>query len=440
MPPLLHTTATVLLLASAMLLGACSDSTAPAVPAQHPKNMVLLIGDGMGLAYTTGYRYYADDPATPEVEPTIFDQLLVGMASTYPDEDATVVTDSAAAATALASGYKSYNGAIGVNRQGQALVSLLAKAKQAGLATGISVTAQINHATPAAFLAHNSSRENYNAIADQYLAQPVADLLFGGGNSFFRRKDRDLIEGFINRGYQLAADQAGLERLSSLPALGLFAPVGLPAAIDDRQGPRLPAMTTKALQLLAAQPQGFVLMVECSQVDWAGHDNDIAMAMHEMAECAETLRLLRDFAAQRGDTLLVATADHSTGGLSLGADGAYDWNPEVLKGVKGSSRKMASTLIQASNWQQEVPTWLGFTPDAKEQAALVSAHAAGEKALAKALRQLIDQRSRSGWTSGGHTGEDVPVFAFGPASEQFRGQLDNTDIAKRMAALLPAAR
>ncbi len=440
MPPLLHAAPATLLLASALLLAACSDNT-PASPAgTRPKNMVLLIGDGMGVAYTSGYRYYADDPATPGVERTIFDELLVGMASTYPDEDATVVTDSAAAATALATGSKSYNGAIGINRHGQAQASLLAKAKQAGLATGIVVTAQINHATPAAFLAHNRDRDNYDAIADQYLDQPIADLLLGGGNSYFRRKDRDLIEGFIKRGYQLAVNEQSLLALKQLPAIGLFAPVALPAAIDDGQGPRLPAMTQKALQLLSASDQGFALMVECSQIDWAGHDNDVASAMHEMSECAETLRLLRDFAAQRGDTLVVATADHSTGGLTIGANGDYDWNPDVIKGVKGSSRKMASELIHNRNWQAAVPGWLGFTPTADEQAALVSAHAAGDKALAKALRQLVAARSRSGWTTGGHTAEDVQIFAYGPGSEQFRGHLDNTDIAKRMAALLPGSR
>lgn len=427
-----------MLLRPACLLALLVASTLlPVQAATRPNNLILLIGDGMGVAYTTGYRYYSDDPATPGVERTIFDELLVGMASTYPDEDATVVTDSAAAATALATGSKSYNGAIGINRHGQAQASLLAKAKKAGLATAIVVTAQINHATPAAFLAHNRDRDNYDAIADDYLDQPIADLLLGGGNSYFRRKDRDLIEGFIKRGYQLAVNEQSLQALKQLPAIGLFAPVALPAAIDDGQGPRLPAMTQKALQLLSASDQGFALMVECSQIDWAGHDNDVASAMHEMSECAETLRLLRDFAAQRGDTLVVATADHSTGGLTIGANGDYDWNPDVIKGVKGSSRKMATELLNTTDWQAAVPGWLGFTPNADEQAALVSAHVAGEKALAKALRQLVNNRSRSGWTTGGHTADDVQIFAYGPGSDQFRGYLDNTDIAKRMAALLP---
>ena len=426
---LLRSACSLLLLVAATLL--------PAQAATRPNNLILLIGDGMGVAYTTGYRYYADDPATPGVERTIFDELLVGMASTYPDEDATVVTDSAAAATALATGSKSYNGAIGINRHGQAQASLLAKAKKAGLATGIVVTVQINHATPAAFLAHSRDRENYDEIADDYLDQPIADLLFGGGNVYFRRKDRDLIEGFIKRGYQLAVNTQSLQALKQLPAIGLFAPVALPAAIDDAQGPRLPTMTEKALELLSAGEQGFALMVECSQIDWAGHDNDIAMAMHEMAECAETLRLLRDFAAQRGDTLVVATADHSTGGLTIGANGDYDWNPDVIKGVKGSSRKMVSELMNNPQWRTALPEWLGFAPDEQEMAAVASALPQGEEELASALRQLVAERSRSGWTTGGHTAEDVQIFAYGPGSEQFRGYLDNTDIAKRMAALLP---
>ena len=170
---------------------------APAVALAAPKNIIYMIGDGMGPAYLAGYRYFSDDKATAEVENTIFDELWLGMASTYPDDD-TYVTDSAAGATALATGFKSYNGAISVNRQHIPIGTMMQLAKKLGKANGIVASSQVNHATPASFLAHNKSRRNYNEIADMYLdyrinGKPVADVMIGGGTKYFVREDRNLI-------------------------------------------------------------------------------------------------------------------------------------------------------------------------------------------------------------------------------------------------------
>ena len=180
----------------------------PASVMAAPKNIIYMIGDGMGPAYLSAYRYYMDDPATKAVEPTIFDELWVGVATTYPDDD-TIVTDSAAGATALSTRHKSYNGAISVDHDHKNLTTMLEIAKHRGKATGIVATAQINHATPAAFVAHNKTRKAYDEIADDFFDNKVdgkfvADLMFGGGTQYFERKDRHVANQFKQAGYQYA--------------------------------------------------------------------------------------------------------------------------------------------------------------------------------------------------------------------------------------------
>ena len=143
------------------------------VVAQEPKNVIMVVGDGMGPAYTTAYRYFADDKNTLDVEQTVFDRMLVGMASTYPARISGYVTDSAAGATALATGVKSYNGAIAVNVDKKPVSTVLEWAKEQGMKTGVAVTSQINHATPAGYSVHNESRKNYDQIADSYFDEKI---------------------------------------------------------------------------------------------------------------------------------------------------------------------------------------------------------------------------------------------------------------------------
>ncbi|WP_341501843.1 alkaline phosphatase [Gallaecimonas sp. GXIMD4217] len=411
--------------------------------AQAPKNIIFMIGDGMGPAYPAAYRYFADDPATPRVENTVFDEMLVGMATTYPDEPDTIVTDSAAAATALATGHKSYNGAIAVDRQKQPLATLLELAKQRGLSTGLAVTSQVNHATPAAFMAHNESRRNYDAIADAYLderinGKPKADLLLGGGLKFFKREDRDLVAEFMALGYGFVDSAESLGKADRLPLLGLFGDVALPSAIDDQKGPRLAAMTAKAVTLLDDNPKGFFLLVEGSQIDWAGHDNDIVTALHEMADFAAAIRWARDYARENQDTLVVVTADHGTGGLTLGADGKYQWRADFLRQIPHSPRRAAKLLLAADEPRARLGGILGFAPSREEAEAVLDARDDGPDALARAIKTLIDKRSLTGWTTSGHTAIDVPVYAFGPGAETLGKVMDNTELSQRLLALMTA--
>jgi len=412
----------------------CTASGAMAETA--PKNVIYMIGDGMGPAYTTAYRYFKDDPTTKSVEQTVFDTMLTGMARTYPD-DHTVVTDSAASATALSSGHKSYNGAIAVDTDKKPLKTMLEIAKQRGMTTALLATSQINHATPASFAAHNESRNNYDEIANDYIDNKIAgklpvDLMLGGGTKYFIRDDRNLVDEFKAAGYQYGDDIQNLDQITQLPAIGLYAAKGLPFALDENPT-RLTKLTSKALDLLDNQNKdGFFVMIEGSQIDWCGHANDIACAMAEMDDFASAIEKAKAYVDKNKDTLLVITADHSTGGLTLGAHGQYKWEADVVHGVKATAGTITQLLLESDDlksvWNKY--TSIAFTPENKIK--LEQAKSMGDKALNLAVKSIISDTSFTGWTTGGHTAVDVQVFAYGKGSEQFVGSQNNTDIADKL--------
>lgn len=412
----------------------CSASSVMAESA--PKNIIYMIGDGMGPAYTTAYRYFKDDPNTKVVDPTVFDTILRGMAHTYPD-DHTYVTDSAAGATALSSGRKSYNGAIAVDTDNKPVKTMLEIAKERGMTTALVATSQINHATPASFAAHNESRRNYDEIANDYIDNKIAgklpvDLMLGGGTKYYVRDDRNLVEEFKSAGYQYSDDFAALNEIKQIPALGLFAEVGLPFALDENPT-RLTQMTSKALDLLDGQnDKGFFVMIEGSQIDWCGHANDIACAMGEMDDFAKSIEQAKAYVDKNPDTLLVITADHSTGGLTLGAHGQYKWETEVVKGVKATAGTITDELQKTDDlksvWQRY--TNIEFTEE--NSIKLEQAKKMGDKALLLAVKDIINHASFTGWTTGGHTAIDVQVFAYGQRAKDFYGSQNNTDIADKL--------
>lgn len=417
-------------------------------------NVIYLIGDGMGVAATSAYRYYNNTSNNKVVNKTIFDEMLVGMSSTYPDDEVANVTDSAAAATALATSVKTYNGAIGVDKQHNNVGSLLDIAKERGYLTGIAVTSQINHATPAAFVAHADSRFSYNQIADQYFdlrihGKPKVDVLLGGGQEYYIRKDRNLVQEFKDIGYQYQDDINNLNQLTKAPALGLFAPTGMTFALDSAHPLRLAEMTQKALDLLQEKP--FFLMLEASQIDWCAHANDVACTMAEMHDMAETMKVIKRFIDANPNTIFVATADHSTGGLSISANGEFNirgeymWLSNVVKKIKATGPVIAEKLVtNKAQWMNEwtALTSLPLTPQEtqKMQQALdaVTEHKTKEEMMRVQTLALsiIDYYSCTGWTSKGHTGEDVQVFSYGKDKNNFVGAMDNVDIAKKLFTYL----
>lgn len=437
-----------------------TENIADAVVMSAPKNIIMIVGDGMGPAYTSAYRYFHDNPNTDAIEETVFDRHLVGMSSTYPARISGYVTDSAAAATALATATKSYNGAIAVDVNKKPVESVLVWAKKQGKKTGMVVTSQINHATPASYLAHNESRNNYNEIADNFLKDADnIDLLFGGGWQYFIREDINLVDGFKAKGFNYIDNYDQLDKLNNgEKSLGLFADKGLPWALDDTNPHRLSAMTKTAIAQLENE-QGFFMLVEASQVDWGGHSNDIASAMAEMDDLAKTLEYLESYVAKNPNTLVVLTADHSTGGFTIGKDGDYLWQPDILRNMIMSPQSIGEILAKEQIVKTKVSKMLNFmitdvefdtlkADKIKAEKALVEYNALSavakkqlrkptlKKAMHLSVNHLIDQRTVTGWTTFGHTGVDVPVFAMGKQKELFEGLSDNTEIAQKIFHLL----
>jgi len=334
----MRSTPSALLLALSALLSACGGPapvlagswkhTVAAVdlPARAPvpqPNVVLLIGDGMGLAHLTLARRAAGGP---DLRLGIDRLPVTGIVLTH--SASSPVTDSAAAGTALSAGVKTGNGTVGMSKAGVDQLTLLeGLRRQKGYRTGLVVTKNVTDATPAAFVAEVASRKSEAQIAEQLLAERV-DVVFGGGSGWFlpeaaggsRTDGADLLARTRSAGGRVATDLAGFRGLDGLPALGLFATGILDSTRADQ--PDLAAMTRKALDLLAAAGGPFFLMVEGSQIDLAGHKSDVDYLLREMFAFDLAVQAACAFAAARADTLVVVTADHETGGLVLTADAA----------------------------------------------------------------------------------------------------------------------
>ncbi|WP_409300636.1 alkaline phosphatase [Peribacillus sp. SCS-155] len=410
------------------------------------KNVIFFIGDGMGVSYTSAHRYLKDNPNTPAVERTELDKYLVGQQMTYPEDPAQNVTDSASAATAMAAGVKTYNAAIAVDNDKSEVKTVLETAKEKGKATGLVATSEITHATPASFGAHDENRKNMNAIADDYYDELVngkhkIDVLLGGGTSNFVRADRNLPEAFKKDGFSYVTNKDQLLKDKNDQVLGLFASGGLPKMIDRTEDiPSLETMTTSAIDRLNKDKDGFFLMVEGSQIDWAGHDNDIVGAMSEMEDFEKAFKAAVEFAKKDKHTLVVATADHSTGGYSIGADGIYNWFGEPVEAAKRTPDFMAEAIAKGADVEETLKSYIDQNKLAltAEEIQSVKDAAATKKVLDidNAIENIFNKRSHTGWTTGGHTGEDVNVYAVGPQSERFAGQIENTDQAKLIFDIL----
>ncbi|SHG93324.1 alkaline phosphatase [Ferrimonas marina] len=432
------------LVAAAALSGCSSLNT---TPAPKVNNVIFMIGDGMGPAFITAHRYDRAGEPGRQVEPTIFDQLLVGMAATHPAED-TWVTDSAASATALASGVKSYNGAVGVDTDKLPVRTMLEQARKAGMHTGVVATSEVNHATPAGFVANVASRRMYEIIAEQYVNKRIADqsmldLMIGGGQRYFPREEGGLAEQLAEQGFQQAWSLEEMTKLDALPAMALMSDRGMPFAIDTDTPKRLSLMTDKALELLDGQDKGFFLMVEGSQIDWCGHANDIRCALGEMQDFAKAVERAKAYVDDNPDTLLVITADHSTGGLTLGSQGEYAWLPTAVNQVSRTSSYIAEAMLAepersvASHWQDHAKMTLSESQLAAiEEARERQVAGEGRYTLSNAISKAVADNSYTGWTTSGHTAVDVTVMAYGPGAEQFAGYQDNTDIAKKLMGLM----
>ncbi|ERF47968.1 alkaline phosphatase [Staphylococcus arlettae] len=418
---------------------------------KNPKNVIFLVGDGMGPSYNAAYRYFADDPNTKEMDKTAFDEHLVGTQRTNPNDPKENVTDSAAGATAFSSGHKTFNGAIGVDANKQKVKTVLEQAKENGKSTGLVSTAEITDATPAAYASHVDDRDKKDEIAQQFYNDKIngehkVDVLLGGGSEYFGKDNGDLTKKFKKDGYDIVKNKNDLKNSKGDQVLGLFAKNDMPLNIDaPNKNPELVDMEKSALDRLSKNDKGFFLMVEGASIDKAGHPNDVTGVMSEMGGFEKAFKHATEYAKSNPDTLVVATADHSTGGMSIAKGEDYEWNPDAIHSMKHSGKYMTEQIADGKNPEKVINEGYGFDiskdnmSDIKEEAenmkGLKEDDSEYEDQLQKlqdAIQKPINDKSNTGWTTYGHTGEDVNTYAMGQGSEKFKGNIDNTDNAKNI--------
>lgn len=366
----------------------------------------------------------------------------VGISKTYSENS--LVTDSAAAGTALATGFKTNNAWLSITPDGRKVKTLLEAAKELGKSTGLITTVTITHATPAAFGAHTTSRDEL-PVADQYAELKTADIYMGGGLAYFipksdsrskRKDDRNLIEEFKKAGYEFVSTPEELENAEAPNGklLGLFDYDYLPYYMDreflNSKVPSLADMTRKALEILSRNENGFFIMIEGGKIDWANHGHDPANAAWETYEFNEAIKVALEFLYSNPKTLIVITADHETGGIGL-STGKYEITPDVLIKQKVSTNILAE-LVKGKN-DEEIKKifaeYVGIVDLKPEEIEKI------KKASALEIANVISARAQIGWTTTSHSGGSVPVYAFGEGAEVFAGVYDNTDIAKKIAEL-----
>lgn len=345
----------------------CNYSTQPV------RNVILLIGDGMSLAQVSALTLYDGAPEFMKRA------QYIGLQTT--NSASSDVTDSAAAATALATGTKTRNGMISMTPDGDTLTSIMTRAKQQGMATGLVATHTITDATPIAFVGHNDDRFHSYALAEDFLTSDI-DLFIGGGRKYFEKRDdnRNISDELRQRGYTIAYSLDTLSHFKKGHIGLLLAEKDLPMMPQGR-GDMLPQATQEALRLLSNESKkGFMLMVEGSHIDNACHYNDLESVRAEIKDFDAAVRIALDFADHTPGTLVIVTGDHETGGVVLPAD-----DNEFTHGK--------------------------LQPDEENHA-------------------VVRFATKS------HTGCMVPIYVYGAGAERFSGFMDNTDIPKRIAELL----
>ena len=442
--------------------------------AQQAKYVFYFIGDGMGVNQVNGTEMYlAEQEGRIGVKPLLFTAFPAGtMATTFSATNS--VTDSSAAGTALATGEKTYNGAVSMDDDKNVLSTVAERAKKAGRKVGIATSVSVDHATPAAFYAHQPNRSRYYEIA---LDLPKAGFDFYAGSGFLKptttadKKEAPNVFPIIEEaGYTIAR---GLdeykEKAADAKKMILIQKEGaepscLPYAIDHEEGDlTLPEITESAVSFLSkGNKKGFFLMVEGGKIDWACHSNDPVTVFEEVIDLDNAVRVAYEFYKKHPkETLIVVTADHETGGMGLGI-GKYELHLKSLlnqkqsqdllskaitdlrkdKAGKASWNEIKDLLTEKMGFWKELPlTWEQekMLRDEYEQSFVKnkvdfeeSLYARTEP-LAAAGRKVMSQIAMVGWTSSSHTAGYVPVFAIGAGADLFTGKMDNTEIPKRIA-------
>src|SRR6056297_618756 len=413
------------------------------------KNVILMIGDGLGTGQIDMARYMAGGK---DHELELMKLPETGIMMTSSTEG---VTDSAAAGTAMATGHKVYNGAIAMNKNGAELDSVLDFAQVRNKATGVISTNTVTDATPAAFIASVEDRGMGGEIAKQAINNGV-DVMLGGGREDFMEEEagEDLIAKAKENGYQYVSDKTQLEKVIAMDGklLGLFNDSYM-NYIKDRDDvgsnePSMEAMTKKAIEVLSEDEDGFFLMAEGARIDHASHAADIPGVVAETLDFDASVKAAMDFAEENGDTLVIVTADHETLGFSV----SEPINKKALMNIEVSPEYMAAQMTAKENGS-------GYTVDSVKS---VFEEYAGisltDQEVAEFNQNVLDEDGdlkytylvgweigsviaeeyqagvlsrevRANSSTGGHTLNSVPVFAYGEGAEVFNGMMQNVEFA-----------
>lgn len=422
----------------------------------------------MGLNQVNAAEIYlADLEGHVGVTPLDFTQFpIASYATSYSASNG--VTDSAAAGTALATGTKTNNGAIGVDTSNVRVTSIAEKAKQMGMKVGIATNVTINHATPGSFYAHRASRNMGYEIALDLIASNF-DFFAGAGlsntESMYDKTPAENIYNLVNRaGYSIiqgyesfVTNQGQKEKIMLVNKGNKRIPYAIDRTVDDLTLAQITDCAIRTLEL--NNYNGFFLMVEGGQIDGAGHANDAATVIHEIMDFNEAIKRAFQFYLEHpSETLIVVTADHDTGGIALGA-GGYTLNLSLLQNQKVSKSKLSSYINKLRKNSEKPVTWeevkdllttnLGLwtkipvseSQEKKLYERYKKSFVEGDQTMEQSLYQsdeklasdavaLLNSIVQLGWISGSHSASYVPVFAIGNGQELFKSKMDNTDIPR----------
>ncbi|KAI9882458.1 MAG: hypothetical protein M1823_005794 [Watsoniomyces obsoletus] len=437
------------------------------------RNLIFMVSDGMGptsLSLARSFRQFEAGLGPDDV--LELDRHLIGSSRTR--STSSLVTDSAAGATAFSCGLKSYNGAISILPNHQPCGTVMEAAKEAGYRTGLVVTTRLTDATPACFAAHVPQRSQEDRIAEQEVGEHplgrVVDLMLGGGRCHFlpnntdgscRDDDKDVVALAQHHGFSYIDDRAGFDDLKMgasvrLPLLGLVANRDIPYEVDRQsmqdRFPSLDEMARTALEALTRatehSEQGFFLMIEGSRIDHAGHANDPVAQAHEVLAYDKAFASVLDYIEKsKVETVVVSTSDHETGGLAVARQlhetyPEYLWHPTVLINASSSAEHLSNQLEthRAGNPQEKESELIHFINATLLVDGLGIVDASDEELKrlierpeesAYLLADAISRRAQVGWTTHGHSAVDVNIYASGVSAEhRLRGNHENTEIGE----------
>lgn len=442
------------------------------------RSVIMMIPDGTGPNIFALARTVLDPTLKQRLH---IDPYVMGTIQTH--SSTSYITDSASSATAYATGYKTYDEAIGVDHYKQPLGTVLEAAKARGMITGMVVTSRVTHATPASFASHVVQRDDEDEIARQYVNNKNLDFLLGGG---LRHFNESMLANLTGAGYTVAKNYKQLldyktknEATGNLRIFGLFHKSHMTYEVDrarlqaanqqnTEREPSLPEMVDVILSILKnnaqAKKNGFFVMIEGSRVDHAGHSNDPGTMAKEAITFDESFAVVNEFLETSPNTAMISAADHGTGGLTLGRDSPYAWYPKELQKQMMSTESMKESLDKV--WKTEdcaaganetckASILKASTDLLKTYTNVTSLADSASKTLKSEIAKAVDGKcdlndvmielghvisvpAAIGWTTIGHVGTDVNLYCKGPSvvEQMCRGVHENTYVNKIMTNFL----